>query len=259
VSCSGRTEQPNEAEGSGSSPATAALLGESAARPITKKLANQFRFQARFTIGLLGRSNSKTTRRDPHAGHFNRPSNIEIGKAPPLVQTRVSRSSRMLALHSRIVFIPSRRPQAQRAVIFTPLARASARVSIMREHYVNASRVVNDGRVAGESISSMPTQTRIGLSVLAIIIALCVMANFRRPYVVETIALELYCPDHKDTGECLLYNRLGLVYTGPKQQAAPVCQNSAWHFVGYNSNGTAQCCGPGFHWNGRDTNKCTQD
>jgi hypothetical protein len=55
---------------------------------------------------------------------------IEIGKAAPLVQMSVSRSSLMLALYSRTDFNPSRRPQAHRAVIFTPLSRASPRVSI---------------------------------------------------------------------------------------------------------------------------------
>jgi hypothetical protein len=37
----------------------------------------------------------------------------------------------MLALHSRIVLIPSRRPQPQRAVIFIPWLRACSRVSII--------------------------------------------------------------------------------------------------------------------------------
>jgi hypothetical protein len=54
---------------------------------------------ALFARGLVGESNNKTTHRDPQRGHFERPSSIEIGKAPPLVHMRVSRSSRMLALH----------------------------------------------------------------------------------------------------------------------------------------------------------------
>jgi hypothetical protein len=48
------------------------------------------------SIGVVrpvGKSNSKTTRRDPQRGHFNRPSSIDIGKAAPLVQISVSRSS----------------------------------------------------------------------------------------------------------------------------------------------------------------------
>src|SRR5471030_565665 len=45
-------------------------------------------------------------------GHFNRTSSIETGKVAPRVQTRVSKSSLMVALHSRIDFRPSRRPHA---------------------------------------------------------------------------------------------------------------------------------------------------
>jgi hypothetical protein len=74
-------------------------------------------------IGLVGKSKSKTTRRDPQRGHFKRPSSIEIGKALPLVQMSVSRSRRMLALHSLKVFIASRLPQPQRAVMRMPAAR----------------------------------------------------------------------------------------------------------------------------------------
>ena len=70
-------------------------------------------------------------------GHLNRPSSIETGKAAPRVQMSVSKSSRIVALHSLIRFMPSRGPQPQRAVIFHPLSRASARVSIIKGHIKN--------------------------------------------------------------------------------------------------------------------------
>jgi hypothetical protein len=111
----------------------------------------------------------------------------------------------------------------------------------------------------GEAITPMFKNVQTGLAILlAIIIAGWAMMNFRRPYAVETIALELYCPDHQNTPECLIYSRLGLVYAGQQKQAAPTCQKG-WHFVGYNSDGSGQCCGPGTHWNGANSNKCTHD
>jgi hypothetical protein len=95
------------------------------------------------------------------------------------------------------------------------------------------------------------------------IVAIWAMQNFRRPYVVERIALELGCPSHQDDPECWLYSRFGIIYA-PEQQLSPVsqvpdCKDPQWHFVGRNSDGTAQCCGLGYHWDGPDTGKCTQD
>jgi hypothetical protein len=48
VSRSGKTERLNEARVGGDSPATAALLGENAARAKTKKLVNRFHAQEDF-------------------------------------------------------------------------------------------------------------------------------------------------------------------------------------------------------------------
>jgi hypothetical protein len=48
----------------------------------------------------------------------------------------------MLALHSRIDFIPSRLPQAQRAVVFIPSLRACSRVSIIPDK-TSTARLVN--------------------------------------------------------------------------------------------------------------------
>jgi glycine/D-amino acid oxidase-like deaminating enzyme len=109
-----------------------------ATRPLVHGMCTRFealpwRLTIRYAVfasGFVGKSKSKTTRRDPHRGHFKRPSSIETGNAPPLVQISVSRSSRMPALHSRIDFMPSRLPQAQRAVMRSPASRASGRVSI---------------------------------------------------------------------------------------------------------------------------------
>jgi hypothetical protein len=70
-------------------------------------------YPAAFATGPPGKLNSSTTLREPQRGHFKRPSSIETGNAAPRVQTSVSRSRRIAALHSRIDFKPSRRPHAR--------------------------------------------------------------------------------------------------------------------------------------------------
>ena len=92
----------------------------------------------RLAIGLNGKSNSRTTRRDPQFGHFSRPTSIGTEKAAPLGRTSLSRSSPMLALHSLKRFIVSRRPQPQRAVMFTLAARPSARVLMGITHLASS-------------------------------------------------------------------------------------------------------------------------
>ena len=79
------------------------------------------------------------------------------------------------------------------------------------------------------------------------IAALCAFATFRRPYVVETIALEIYCPDHPNTAVCFLYSHFGVLFVLQEQTRTPVCASQGYHFVGYNSDGAVQCCGTGFH------------
>jgi hypothetical protein len=54
----------------------------------------------------------------------------------------------------------------------------------------------------------------------AAIVAIWGVQNFRRPYAVERIALELGCPSHQDDPECWLYSRFGVIYA-PKQQLSP--------------------------------------
>ncbi len=107
----------------------------------------------------------------------------------------------------------------------------------------------------------MATADRV-LKILVLLFVGCallkVLIDVRRPYAIEAVGLELYCPTHQDTTECWLYSHLGLVYA-PQQQSAQSCPDPSWHFVGYNSDGRGQCCRAGSHWDGPDTGRCTQD
>jgi hypothetical protein len=124
-------------------------------------------------MGSDGRSNSSATLRDPHLGHLSRSASIETGNVAPLVHTRLSRSSRMLAVHRRIDFSPSRCLQAQRAVIFQPPCIAWPSVSIMIEHSANAGAsqemVVNAGAVelsdrTGRDVRNIDRENTWGLN-----------------------------------------------------------------------------------------------
>ena len=80
-------------------------------------------------LGVAGGTNITDTRRDPHAGHLSRSPRAASGKSQPRVQSKVARSKRALKVHSRIDFIPSRLPHAQRTRTCQPWSCASPRVS----------------------------------------------------------------------------------------------------------------------------------
>jgi hypothetical protein len=88
--------------------------------------------QALTEFDTVGGWNITTTRRDRQRGHISRPSKLDSGKFGPRVLTNVSRSSSRVYWHSRRVFMPSRFPHAQRAVMRQPAANASPRVSTTR-------------------------------------------------------------------------------------------------------------------------------
>lgn len=97
---------------------------------------------------------------------------------------------------------------------------------------------------------------------LALWLGARVIIDFRRPYALESLALEVYCPANPKDFTCFTYSHFGVIYSPPKTSGTNQtmqCANPSWHFVGNNSNGAAQCCGPGFHWNGVDTNRCSKD
>ncbi len=84
---------------------------------------------------------------------------------------------------------------------------------------------------------------------LALWVAARLVVDFRRPYALETLALEVFCPANPNDFSCFTYSHFGLIYSPPKMSTANQtvqCSNPDWHFVGYNSDGAAQCCGPGF-------------
>lgn len=84
---------------------------------------------------LKGGSKSTVTRLDPQRGHFNRLSSLPRGKSLPLVQTSVGKSSSAPYTHSRMRFMLSRGPHAQRTRMRQPAAKASPSVSMaMRTH-----------------------------------------------------------------------------------------------------------------------------
>jgi hypothetical protein len=80
--------------------------------------------------GADGYFQTTRTRRLLHRGQRSRSASLAIGKSRPRVQTSVSMSSSLLNLHSGMLFMPSRVPNAQAIQTDTSLSSASPNVSI---------------------------------------------------------------------------------------------------------------------------------
>lgn len=76
-------------------------------------------------------SKNNRTRRDPQRGQRNRSASSVSGMSLPRVHTSVFMLSSALSTHSRIDFMPSRLPQAQRTRTRHPASHASPNVEIM--------------------------------------------------------------------------------------------------------------------------------
>lgn len=82
-------------------------------------------------LGVAGGTNLTDTRRDPHAGHFSRSPSVASANSRPRVHNSVAKSRRALKVHSRMDFIASRLPHAQRTRTCHPWSCTSPRVSAM--------------------------------------------------------------------------------------------------------------------------------
>ncbi|SRR6266702_4383146 len=98
----------------------------------------------------------------------------------------------------------------------------------------------------------------IVISILACVV-LSGITVFRRPYAIESIALELECPGRENDIQCVLYSRFGVIYEVPKLLTSVTCNDPSAHFVGRNSDGAGQCCPAGQHWDGPNSERCSRD